>query len=78
MATEDTESKDLLRKTYDMATQRLREEYAEEFIDLRKAAAKELGVEWEPRLTPEQRAAQEFDSLIRQYPHLADRIPQEG
>jgi hypothetical protein len=72
VATDETQ-KDLLRKTYDMATQQLREAHPEEFIDLRKTAAKELGVEWEPRLTAQQRAEQDFDALIQAYPHLLER-----
>lgn len=71
---DETETRDLLRKSYDMATQRLRKANEEDFIKFRREAAEELGIEWEPRLSQEQRAEQEFDALLEQYPHLADRI----
>jgi len=64
----------LLRKTYDVATQKLRENHTDEFITLRRAAAEELGVTWEPRLTPEQKAERDFDLLVQEYPHLKDRL----
>lgn len=76
MANEDTKNRDALRKTYDVATQRLREAYPTEFKQLRKEAAKELGVEWEPRLTPEERAEQEFDDLLDRFPYLRERLTQ--
>ena len=69
--------KDPLRATYDMATQRLREAHPEEFVKFRKEAAEELGVEWEPRLTPEQRAEQDFDALLEKFPHLRERVGDE-
>lgn len=70
--------KDPLRATYDMATQRLREAHPEEFTKLRKAAAEELGVEWEPRLTAEQKAEQQFEELLERYPHLRERLDEDG
>lgn len=66
--------KDLLRQTYDMATQRLREAHREEFIGYRQDAATELGVEWQPRLTAEQRAERDFDALLAEFPHLKERL----
>lgn len=67
-------TKDPLRQTYEIATQALRERHREEFIELRKEAAKELGVEWNPRLTAAEKAEQEFDRLLRDYPELALKI----
>jgi hypothetical protein len=75
---EETEARDLLRKTYDIATQRLREKYHDEFVGYRQEAAKELGVEWEPRLTPEQRAKKEFEALIAEYPSLLEQVENKG
>jgi hypothetical protein len=72
---DDEGTRDLLRKSYDMATQDLREAHHDEFVKLRKQRATELGVVWEPRLTAEQRAEQEFDRLLTEFPHLADRLP---
>lgn len=73
----EVRSKDLLRQTYDIATQRLREARHEEFVKYRLEAAQELGVEWSPRLTPEQKAEREFDMLLEQFPHLADKLVAE-
>ena len=73
----DTGGKDeatLLRQSYDMATQRLREAHTDEFKKLRQAAAQELGIEWTPRLTPEERAERDFDKLLGEFPHLASRV----
>lgn len=64
----------LLRKTYDVATQRLREQYPEDFIKLRQEAADELGVDWTPRLTAEQRAERDLDELLDEFPHLRERV----
>jgi len=74
MTEQGASADNLLRKTYDVATQRLREQYPEEFRKLRQEAAEELGVEWTPRLTAEQRAERDFDSLLEEFPHLADRV----
>jgi hypothetical protein len=70
----DEARKAALRKAYGTATQDLRENHRDEFNDLYAERAKELGVEWSPRQTPEQRAEQAFDALLADYPHLAERI----
>jgi hypothetical protein len=67
----------LLRQAYGTATQQLREQHRDEFEDLYTAAAKELGVNRTPRLTPEQKAEQEFDELLAEFPHLRDRLTQQ-
>jgi len=74
--TDETEDdrKALLRKAYGTASQRLRENHREEFNDLRSTAAKELGVEWAPRLTAEEKAEAEFDALLDAHPHLRERL----
>lgn len=70
---EDAERKNKLRTAYGQATQELRDNHRDEFNELYAAAAKEAGVEWSPRLTPEQRAERQYDALLAEYPHLADR-----
>lgn len=71
---ETAERKDLLRQAYGKATQTLRENHRDEFNTLYSEAAGALGVEWSPRLTEEEKARQQFDELLAQYPNLRDRI----
>ncbi len=66
-----------LGKAYTTATQELRKAHRDEFNDLYQKYAAEAGVEWSPRLTPEQKAEQEFDRLVTEYPHLAERFAQQ-
>ena len=80
-ATRERDSK--LRKAYTMASQDLRTKYHDEFLDLQAERCKELGVEWAPRLTAEAKAEREFNALLREFPHLADRfkpdpVPEPG
>jgi len=63
----------LLRQAYGAATTRLRESHREEFDRLYAAEATQRGVEYTPRLTAEQKAEQEFQRLLEQYPHLAEK-----
>lgn len=67
------ERKELLRQAYGAATQKLRDAHRDEFNRLYQESAAELGVEWAPRPTAEQRAEAEFDALLEQYPHLKER-----
>lgn len=75
MAATEKDTKALLRKAYGTATQELRDNHRDEFNDLYAEKAAELGVEWSPRRTPEQKAEDAFDTLLRDYPHLAERVP---
>jgi hypothetical protein len=63
----------VLRKAYTTATQQLRDAHRQEFEDLYTAAAKELGIDRKPRQTAEQKAEEEFDALLAEYPHLRER-----
>lgn len=63
-----------LNKAYGSASQELRDRHRDEFNTLYSEHARELGEEWHPRLTPEQRASEEFDALLAEFPHLADRL----
>lgn len=74
----EQERKTLLRKAYGTATQALRDAHKDEFQDLYVQAATDLGVEYTPRLSPEQRAEVEFARLVEEYPHLKDRLKAEG
>lgn len=62
-----------LQKAYTAATQALRDVHREEFNTLYSEHAEKQGVEWSPRLTPEQKAEQEFDKLVKDFPHLLER-----
>lgn len=72
--TDKSERSNKLRKAYGNATTRLREQYRTEFDALYSQEAEALGVDYTPRLTPEQKAQQEFDALLEQYPNLAQRV----
>ena len=63
-----------LRQAYGQATQALRDNHRDEFEKLYTEAARALGIERAPRLTAEQKAEQEFDGLLRMYPHLRERV----
>lgn len=64
-----------LQKAYTAATQELRDGHRDEFNALYSKHAEAHGVDWSPRLTAEQKAEQEFDRLVRDYPHLLERTP---
>lgn len=63
-----------LRKAYGNATTRLREQYRTEFDSLYAQEAQALGVDYTPRLTPEQKAMEELKDLLNRFPHLRERI----
>lgn len=67
----------LLRKAYGSATQDLREQHRKDFEALYKARAAELGVEWEPRKTAEEKAKEQMEALLSQYPHLREVVVAE-
>lgn len=72
------ERKDLLRQAYGKATAALRDKFRDEFNQMYAEAAAELGVEWSPRLSDEQKAERAFEQLLTDYPHLAERVNTEG
>lgn len=62
----------LLNKVRSNALNRLREEHPDEFAKYQSEEATTLGVEWKPRLTPEQKAQQDFAKLLAENPALAE------
>ena len=70
------ERKTKLRQAYGQATTALRAAHRTEFDALMAQHAEALGVTWSPRLTAEQKAEQEFDQLILDFPHLRERFTQ--
>lgn len=63
-----------LRKAYSTATNDLREQHRSDFNAFYTARAKELGFDWEPKKTPEERAADEISRLLSEFPDIADRL----
>lgn len=63
-----------LRKAYGVAAKQLREAHQDEFNELHQAAAAVEGIEWTPRATPEQKAADQIDALLAEFPNLKDRL----
>lgn len=78
MAEQDTERPGLLRKAYTAATTRLRESRRDEFDALYQEEARKLGVEYTPRLSPEQRAEEEIKERLTRFPHLAERYSSDS
>lgn len=60
------------------AAARLVRENQETFNSLVKEDLAGQGIDWSPRLTPEQRAEQEFERLLAEHPHLASKISPEA
>jgi hypothetical protein len=76
---EQTEQKEggrntLLRQAYTAATSRLRDGHRDEFERLYQQEAQNRGVEYTPRLSPEQKAEKELADLLEKHPHLREKI----
>lgn len=65
-----------LKQAYRNAMSRLREDNRSEFDTLYSQEAQALGVEYTPRLSPEQKAAQELADLLEKFPALRDQFTQ--
>jgi hypothetical protein len=59
-----------LTKAYGTATNQLRDAHRDEFNQLYAKAAEELGEKWEPKLTEEQKAAQQMREILAKFPNL--------
>lgn len=57
-------------KAYNNATNTLRDAHRQEFNTLMVAEAKALGIEWKPRLTEEEKAAEKIKSLLAEHPEI--------
>lgn len=73
-ADDKTERSNKLRQAYSAATTRLREEHRDEFDTLYSQEAQDRGVDYTPRLTPEQKAAQEMAELLEKFPNLREQF----
>lgn len=67
----------LRRKAYATAEKTLREKYAEEFRALVTAEAEKLGVKYNFRKTAEERAREQYEALLRQFPSLREQQPED-
>lgn len=72
MSDDDRNSK--VRKSYQVATNRLREKYSEEFRQLQTEAAAELGIDYKPRATKVEKAREQLAELLRENPALEDEV----
>jgi hypothetical protein len=59
------------------ASKRLKEAHPDEWNRYMKEEATARGEEWAPKATPEQKAKEEFERLLRDYPHLAKEFASE-
>lgn len=72
--TESTDKATLQRKAYGAATKALREAHREEFNVLMAKEAKTLGVEWKPKPTDEEKAADQLAALLAAHPNLREQM----
>lgn len=56
------------------AQRQIRENHIDEFNEILAKEAKARGVEWQPRKTEEQKAADQIAALLEQHPGLKDQI----
>lgn len=63
-----------VNKSYAIAQRRLREQNLAEFNRLRTQAAKELGYDWHPQPTAEEKAAKQMEELLAEFPGLRDQF----
>lgn len=75
-ATTDEAREKALRQAYGKATQQLREAHRDEFNDLYSKAASDAGYEWKPKPKAEDKAREQMQSLLAEFPHLADELAQ--
>lgn len=75
MTDEATNDKQKLqRQAYSKATTRLREAHRTEFDSLLSQEAEQLGIEYRPKPTPEQKARQQMQELLESHPHLREEF----
>lgn len=75
MAEPKADRNSLIRQAYGQATAALREAHRPEFNELMKVKAKDLGVEWSPKPTSAEKAAETLRQILAEHPELAGQIP---
>src|SRR5262245_7891697 len=78
--TEQQERERLLNQAYGAAQSRLRGAHKDEFNGYYSEEAASRGIEWSPKLSPEQKAERDMRELLAEFPHLAEllREPSAG
>jgi hypothetical protein len=66
-----TGTEQIRAQAYNRALRRLREAHNDTWQALLEEAYREAGIDYKPRLTPEQKAKRQIDSLLAEFPHLA-------
>jgi hypothetical protein len=59
---------------YSRASRDLRDAHRDEFNNLYQRWARELGIDWEPRLSKEDAALNQIQKLLAEFPELASKI----
>lgn len=72
--TTDAEREKKLRAAYALATKRLRDAHKAEFLKHQADAAKELGVDWKPRKSKEERAREQVTKLLADHPAIKQEL----
>jgi hypothetical protein len=67
----------VLTDSYSKALATLRERHLDEFNQLRQIEARNMGVNWSPKPTPEQLAAAEIEAHLQAFPKLRDLFREE-
>ena len=70
----DVERDKLMSRCYGQAQTELRERYRDEFNGLYQKYLAAVGIEWTPRPTPEQLALEQVQTLLQQFPGLAEKL----
>ena len=73
---EQQDTSTMLRKAYTAATQRVREAHRDEFNKYMAEEAKTLGIDWQPRLSTEERALVDVKAILDEHPDLAVKVRQ--
>ena len=63
-----------LRESYNAAMTRLKNDHLDEFNKLRAEEALQRGVEWAPKKSKEDRAAEQIEALLAEHPTLRKRL----
>lgn len=74
MAEGDSKKDKAMSAARSAAAAALRAKHQDEYNELLVAEAKDRGIDWSPRPTAEQRAAEEMERLLQQFPELAERV----
>lgn len=75
--TEPADERDPRSAAYGAAVKRLREGHRDEFNAMVAEEMKARGVDWRPRLTPEEKAAKQIKQLLAEHPDLAAQFSEK-